>query len=717
MISPCISITVCVFITALTGCTGTSDSARECNTNPETCAALADEQNNLGQSEQPDSNQNSDTTQTDGTDSVTTDSDSGSGSGAGSQSTSSTNSASPPTFTFGSLTNVYNESGVGSSSDQKVFQIKAGTTATASFTFSGTLACSGTVPNFAAIDQTAKKITFSPTNANINQTSEFNCYSNDNSILSTSIFYFNLTVKSPGQITIQDGSNHAFGTVAVNSRWRKTLTLENTGGLPVSSIAISNMAEIEFLDNGSYPGTGGTCASDLAAGSTCTVTFQYTPASDATLNETISITHADGSVDFSFTATANTLTAPAPASSVYGAQDWDQYGSCVDGGLDVNHDDIPDYFVGAYYKGNGAGSFYVYSGADDSVLYGGTNGTGGSHLGQSGGLIEDLNGDNYDDFFVGNPFLNAVSNKEGQLKIYSGINGNVLFTISGSENDARLGFASINAGDMNSDTKSDLLIASPFADEGGTDRGRVDLYSGADGSTVLLTISGTEDSSKFGIALDILDDIDGDNVKDIIIAAPNAALGGTSRGRVTVHSGADGSTIYTIDGTLDNVDFGSTVASLGDLNGDGKPEFGIGEGNSTGSSRTTPAHVYDGATGNLLYTISGGTSLLTWGFAGISGVGDTDGDGYRDIVITEVHYDGGSSLNGRIRVFSGGTGNLFYAIDTPTASMQFFTVSHGTGDLNGDGRADFIVGGSSSKNASGTGTARGATHLFYSPAP
>src|SRR5690606_9533610 len=109
---------------------------------------------------------------------------------------------------------------------------------------------------------------------------------------------------------------------------------------------------------------------------------------------------------------------------------------------------------------------------------------------------------------------------------------------------------------------------------GGTDRGRVYIYSGAS-QTVLFTLNGDEDNALFGLAVTNAEDVNNDGTPDFAIAAPKHDAGGTDRGRVYVYSGTDASVIYTWSGDEDGAEFGSSLASA-DFNMDGVSDFAIG---------------------------------------------------------------------------------------------------------------------------------------------
>ncbi|MEZ6195640.1 MAG: FG-GAP-like repeat-containing protein [Planctomycetota bacterium] len=76
-----------------------------------------------------------------------------------------------------------------------------------------------------------------------------------------------------------------------------------------------------------------------------------------------------------------------------------------------------------------------------------------------------------------------------------------------------------------------------------------------------------------GGAVDVLGDLDGDGHPEIVLGAPGANAGA---GQVYVASGATGALLATINGDAASA-AGSSVAAMGDLDGDGVDDFVFGE--------------------------------------------------------------------------------------------------------------------------------------------
>jgi len=117
-------------------------------------------------------------------------------------------------------------------------------------------------------------------------------------------------------------------------------------------------------------------------------------------------------------------------------------------------------------------------------------------------------------------------------------------------------------------------------------------------------------------------------------------------------------THYRFDGEDSNDFFGSAVAGVGDTDGDGWPDFLVGSRYTTvgGSWWVGTAYLYSGRDGSLLRRIDGDPSRSF--FAGsLDGVGDVDGDGHADYMISD-----GGSRPGHAYVYSGRDGSILVRV-------------------------------------------------------
>ena len=96
-------------------------------------------------------------------------------------------------------------------------------------------------------------------------------------------------------------------------------------------------------------------------------------------------------------------------------------------------------------------------------------------------------------------------------------------------------------------------------------------------SAQTLQIDGESSGDRFGSAVATLPDLNGDGIADLVVGAPGSDLAGTNAGAVYLLSGADGAVLRTHDGTGVDQRHGFLVCSAGDANGDGVADYAAAE--------------------------------------------------------------------------------------------------------------------------------------------
>jgi hypothetical protein len=148
--------------------------------------------------------------------------------------------------------------------------------------------------------------------------------------------------------------------------------------------------------------------------------------------------------------------------------------------------------------------------------------------------------------------------------------------------------------------------------------------------------------------------------------------------------------------------FGASVASAGDVNGDGYADVIVGaSGYDGGQDLEGRAFVYYGSAAGLSltpnWTAEPDQATAQFGVS-VAVAGDVNGDGYGDVIVGAPGYDGGQMNEGRAFAYYGSAAGLSTTPDWTAEADQegagFGISVAGAGDVDGDGYDDVIVGAS-----------------------
>ncbi len=348
--------------------------------------------------------------------------------------------------------------------------------------------------------------------------------------------------------------------------------------------------------------------------------------------------------------------------------------------------------------------------------------------------LGDLNGDGTADIAAG------TFSDEPFYLMYMGPGGTVLRTVELTSTSIGIpsvvpvnhfGAAVANLGDLDSDGVADMAVGAPGSFAGGISTGDLFiLFMNPDGTTKrTVQINGETPngpllvaSGRFGTSVEAMGDMDGDGVTEVAVGSPLSFVDGVNTGTLHVlFLNPDGAVKRTaeINGSSPNGPqltwndlFGSSVANLGDLDGDGVTDMAVGASDHHHFA-TSPGDLYimlmnsDGTVKRTM-AINGdtpnGPSVAPGDLFGISAenIGDLDGDGVIDLAVGATGHLSSPASVGAVHILfmnPDGTVKRTAAIDSATPNGpslvlgdKFGTSVAGLGDLDGDGVTEIAVG-------------------------
>jgi hypothetical protein len=333
------------------------------------------------------------------------------------------------------------------------------------------------------------------------------------------------------------------------------------------------------------------------------------------------------------------------------------------------------------------------------------------------GTNEDVDGDGFADLLVGAP--NSLSTAAGSAYLYTSVAGAV--SPNPSPTTTFTGFGeyfgdSVALADVNGDGYADVIVGDILGTTGGgsNNPGASYVFDGLatkGKATVPYTSAVTTITGGTGEAAGVVAaaDVDGDGFADLAVGAQGA--GGSnqsgavylfkSSGSKGIASGATSTATATLTGGT-GARFGANL-SFGDVNGDGYADLLVSAWGAFVNSKATPGAAYvftsQGTAGIASAASTGAATSITGStmqFAEWLALGDLNGDGYDDAVVTNLFAGGQSS--GVIYVYpSAGSAGIPNGTDAnaPTtikgAAQSDLGTAVAVADVNGDGFGDLLA--------------------------
>jgi hypothetical protein len=291
------------------------------------------------------------------------------------------------------------------------------------------------------------------------------------------------------------------------------------------------------------------------------------------------------------------------------------FGWVVAGAGDVDGDGYDDVAIATPFVEMGL--VEIFSGLGGGALRMISIGTEPVQFGRAMANIGDVNGDGFDEIVIGAWKVSAAY-------IYDTHNEEFISTFQGNAG-SEFGRTIANVGDFDGDGVNDFIIGAPQAKLNGVTVGGAYVLGGIAGSP-LLQLHGQVDSG-FGKSVGSISDFDGDGIRDFVVGSYNYGFG-----RVDVFSGATSAHLWTASAGPGE-EFGVAVDGLQDINGDGYAELLLGhpgivhEDGSSGAAYlfTGGPAVPFGLGMNYDYSVQGTTPVMVVAH-------DMDADGDLDIV-------------------------------------------------------------------------------------